>query len=103
MNAIAYNEKDGFVDLFGGKEDIKSGNVTAENILFSIAEFGAVNDFENVRVSIRSEFGEAIVYEDGKRVPKMPEHYQKIFAAPCVELCISLKQGNYKSVGYTCI
>ena len=85
------------------KEDIKSGNVTAENILFSIAEFGAVNDFENVRVSIRSEFGEAIVYEDGKRVPKMPEHYQKIFTAPCVELCISLKQGNYKSVGYTCI
>ncbi len=25
MNAIAYNEKDGFVDLFGGKEDIKDG------------------------------------------------------------------------------
>ena len=24
MNAIAYNEKDGFVDLFGGKEDIKA-------------------------------------------------------------------------------
>lgn len=85
------------------KEDIKSGNLNAENVLFSIAELGAASDFENVRVSISSEFGEAIVYEDDKRVPKMPEHYKKIFASSCLELCIQLSQGNYKSVGYTCI
>ena len=29
MNAIAYNERDGFVDLFGGIEDIKGGIIRA--------------------------------------------------------------------------
>ncbi|MBQ7912288.1 MAG: bifunctional ornithine acetyltransferase/N-acetylglutamate synthase [Clostridia bacterium] len=85
------------------KEDIKRGSVNAENILFSVAEIGGTKEFDNVSICIRSEFGEAIVYEDDKRVPEMREQYKKIFASSCVELSVQLAQGNYKSVGYTCI
>lgn len=85
------------------KEDVKNARINAENVLFQIAELGGVEDFERIRISIRSEAGEAIIYEDGMRMPDMREYLNEIFQSSCVELKIALSQGNYKSVGSTCI
>ena len=85
------------------KEEAKLAIVNAENILFQIAEMGGVEDFENIRISVRSEVAEAIIYEDGARVPDMREFLTGIFNAPQIELSVYLAQGNYKSTAYTCI
>lgn len=85
------------------KEDIKAARLNAENVLFPIAEMGGIEDFENIRISIRSEFGEAIIYEDGRRIPDMRAYLTDVFNSSCVELTVDLGQGNYKSVGCTCV
>lgn len=85
------------------KEDIKNARINAENILFQIAEISGKQDFERVGISVRSEVGEVVIYEDGMRMPDMHGHLKEIFASSCVELKISLAQGNYKSLGSTCI
>lgn len=85
------------------KEDARQAKVNAENILFHIAELGCGEDFEEIRISVRSEYGEAIIYEDGKRVPDMREYIMGIFSSSHIELTVDLGRGNFKSVGSTCI
>ena len=85
------------------KEDAKQALVNAENILYKIAEMGGVDAFDKIRISISSDVGEAIIYEDGIRVPDMREFLKSIFSGLYVELSVYLAQGNYKSTAYTCI
>ena len=84
------------------KEDMKNARVNAENILFQIAELGGGQDFERIGISVCSQVGEVVIYEDGMRMPDMREFLEEIFSSSCIELKISLAQGNYKSVGSTC-
>ena len=85
------------------KEDARKGRVEPENILFLIAELGGIKNFDEIQISVRSEFGEAFVYEDERRIPYMPEIFNKVFSSSRVELIVRLGRGNYKSTGYTCI
>ena len=85
------------------KEGVKTGRIDAESLLFLIAEMGGINDFDGVKIFVRSEHGEVVIYEDNWRAPILTEVYDKIFSSSRVELIVNLAQGNYKSAGYTCI
>ncbi len=87
----------------GVKDAAKGAKVNAEDILFQIAEMGGVEHFDRVSISVRSEFGKAMIYEDGRRMPEMRKHLDAIFSSSCVEISVGLAQGNYTSTGYTCI
>jgi glutamate N-acetyltransferase/amino-acid N-acetyltransferase len=85
------------------KEDAKQAVVNAENILYQIAEMGGVEEFDKIRISVRSGDEEAIIYEDGMRMPDMRTLLTNIFKSSSVELSVYLAQGNYKSIAYTCV
>lgn len=91
------------VRALGVKEQAKKGIVNVENILSILAESGGVTDFDKVRISVTSEFGDAVVYEDGDRILAPCERLRHVFAAPQVQISVGLSQGNYTSTGYTCI
>ena len=74
-----------------------------ESVFYALAELEAVNTYEKVQISIRSQKGEMLLFEDGKRLPYNEERVLELLSCAEAGLCVQLNVGNYVSCAYGCI
>lgn len=81
------------------KESIARRKMNTEGILFSILE-RVSGDAERMRLSLRSKKGEIVFYEEGSAMPPSYESLERICSAQEVELCVSLREGNFQALAF---
>ncbi len=82
------------------KEGLKGGKVDCESILFTALKEGNPLRVEKLRILLSSEFGEVVLYEDGKGIPMATARIEKLLSAEAFTLHVELHEGNFQAQAY---
>jgi glutamate N-acetyltransferase/amino-acid N-acetyltransferase len=82
------------------KEELQKGNFPLSGIINAVNGGNELFDLDKIRVSIRSNAGEFLLYEKGSATPYETEVAKKIIGECDVAICIDCKSGNYDSTAY---
>ncbi len=85
------------------KNIFQKGTVDIENILYLLCGFDGIGNYSKVAISIKSDVGKFILYEDQLKQPCLVETLRSILLGKNAELCIRIGRGNYEATAYGCI
>ncbi|MBQ8394114.1 MAG: bifunctional ornithine acetyltransferase/N-acetylglutamate synthase [Clostridia bacterium] len=71
-----------------------------ESVIYALAEEEAVNGYDKIQISVRSENGVLLIFEDGRRLPCAKKRLQEVLMGVETGLFVALNEGNYSSCAY---
>ncbi len=79
------------------KQSLQMGETGVENILYTL--FATVRTLQgNILLSLRSQVGEVVIFDEGREICLSPEMIKKILSGEEIEIEVDLQEGNYSSV-----
>lgn len=85
------------------KNAFRRMSVGVDGVLYALAEYGATEDFAEIKIALRTAQARVIVFEDGKKLPQNQALMEELLSAKEITLEIDLGVGNYRSLAFGCI
>lgn len=82
---------------------IASGEVDIEGILYATAQVGEISDISRLRIKIKSEGKELLLFEEGVKQPINEEKMKEFLSSNEVDILLELNEGNFTSCAYGCV
>ena len=79
------------------KSGLLQGRVNADEAVCILHGIGERVAFSQITLSVKSEKGEAVLFEDNKRAGLCESALEKILSATQTEICLKIGQGNYSA------
>ena len=97
VNAIAYNDQRGYVDMFGGMEDIKKAIIKEENTMLALKENAQL--IKNISIErIREEFFKLIISDHNERLDLLYESGMLPYFLPELKKIIEDNSISYTTI-----
>ncbi len=82
------------------KEGLATGEFKGEYALCALLSVEYALRIEELQISLRSERGEVVLYEDERQFSFSKERLLDLLSGEEVELCVDFKEGNYQSTAF---
>ncbi len=84
----------------GVKAGLKNKRVDCKSLLFTALQQGNALNLQRIRLTLRSSYGEAVLYEAGEELPLSSERLTRLLEADEIFVELALRTGNFQATAY---